>query len=370
MASWSSRKAKQQPGRNAQQANRPEINRLAMVNLQHKMLPSALVSVIVHLKLLIALSLVAAGTPVQEAMEILFAEIEEPGLEDFALVEAAPFEVEEASEGQPEVASESSELLASTPSFNLAAMKKPMEQPVTDSEEEGGVAEVAEGGGDGGLESASIAKRAAAIQGRVGKAGGKKGEVQFALAWKNYNDVDLHVIAPSGEHISHMHRRSQCNGMLDVDMNVRGESNEPVENVRWISNAPWGRYTVLIHLFKLNPDGPRRPKRHTEFQLMAQLGSETLVKSGDVSIGGQQVIVLRFKYIAEKASAYEKQQFLQQLDELQQREEAAAKPMLAEALAANEKIRDRKLENIVRLYPHTDAAIEALQSIGGDVVKR
>lgn len=75
---------------------------------------------------------------------------------------------------------------------------------------------------------------AAGIQSRVTKAGGKKGEVQFALAWRNVNDLDLHVIAPSGEHISHQHRRSKCFGMLDVDMNVDGESEEPVENVRWL----------------------------------------------------------------------------------------------------------------------------------------
>jgi hypothetical protein len=147
------------------------------------------------------------------------------------------------------------------------------------------------------------------IQGRVVKAGGKRGEVQFALAWKNFNDVDLHVIAPSGEHISHQHRRSQCLGMLDVDMNVKGESQEPVENIRWISQAPWGRYTVLVNLFRLHPDGTRRPKRETAYELLAQLGEETSVRDGIVS-PGLQVDVMRFVYFPQQLPPLERQQGL------------------------------------------------------------
>ncbi len=118
--------------------------------------------------------------------------------------------------------------------------------------------------------SSTIPQAGAAIQARVGKAGGKTGEVQFALAWANINDVDLHVIAPSGERISHLHRRSQCKGMLDVDMNVDGESNEPVENIRWISGAPWGRYTVLVNMFQVHRGAP---SARSEFELLAELGS-------------------------------------------------------------------------------------------------
>ncbi len=211
---------------------------------------------------------------------------------------------------------------------------------------------------------------AATIQNRVSKAGGKRGEVQFALAWKNVNDVDLHVIAPSGEHISHLHRRSKCAGMLDVDMNVDGESEEPVENVRWITNATLGRYTVLVNFFKLNSEGVRRPRRQSPYQLLAQLGSESLMREATAAIGEQQVTVWRFQYIPDSYSSLERERLLKQLDLLQAREEAAAAPMLKHAEAAEGKFRQRILQTIVQSYPHTDAAIEAMQMMEGEVVKR
>ena len=218
--------------------------------------------------------------------------------------------------------------------------------------------------------SGTPALAAAAIQKRVTKAGGKRGEVQFALAWRNVNDVDLHVIAPSGEHISHVHRRSRCGGILDVDMNVEGESEEPVENVRWLTNAPWGRYTVLVNFFKLNSEGVRRPRRQSPYQLLVQLGSESLLREAVAGFGEQQVTVWRFQYIPESFSSLEREQLLKQLESLQSQEESAAAPMFQQAQAAEGSFRQRILQTIVQTYPHTDAAIEAMQMMDGEVVKR
>jgi hypothetical protein len=102
----------------------------------------------------------------------------------------------------------------------------------------------------------AVAAIASGIQGRVQKAGGRSGEVQFSLAWKSLNDVDLHVIVPSGEHISFSHRTSKCKGNLDVDMNAESAENnpeqsfseEPVENVRWLDRTgcpPINRLNVI-----------------------------------------------------------------------------------------------------------------------------
>ncbi len=333
------------------------------------MLSGFLVSLVLHLSLLLMLSLMAFATPVRQSMEMLFAETTEVELPEFALTEDAASEEPEQvaptelTEFQPEpdvdLQSAKSQMALAQSKDKASPAELDVEKVAASSEAD----EIADKLG------ASVSKRVATIQGRVGKAGGRKGEVQFALAWKNHNDVDLHVIAPSGEHISHMHRRSQCNGVLDVDMNVRGESSEPVENIRWLNDAPWGRYTVLVHLFKLNPDGPRRPKRRSDYQLLAQLGNESILKEDSLSVDGEQVFVYRFRYISEKIAPYERTRLLAELDALQSREEAAAAPILADAKAASERVRDRKLENVIRNFPHTDAAIEALQMIGGEISK-
>jgi hypothetical protein len=157
--------------------------------------------------------------------------------------------------------------------------------------------------------------------------------------------------------------------MLDVDMNVKGESQEPVENIRWISQAPWGRYTVLVNLFRLHPDGTRRPKRETAYELLAQLGEETSVRDGIVS-PGLQVDVMRFVYFPQQLPPLERQQGLNQIQVLQEGEESAAKPLLEDAKQSAGTVRQRKLQNIVRRYPHTDAAIEAMQLMVGEIVKR
>lgn len=210
----------------------------------------------------------------------------------------------------------------------------------------------------------------ASIQSRVQEAGGKRGEVQFALAWKNVNDVDLHVITPSGEHISHQHKRSHCSGELDVDMNINGESDEPVENIRWISRAPWGRYTVLVNLYKIHVDGMSRPSFQSPYQLLAKLGKETEIRKGVAGPGRHQVSVWRFHYVSESVSEVERTRLLLKLEQLQEREEALAGEMLVEAKELGNEQRERKLNSIVLKYPHTDAAIEALQLMTNKVLKR
>ena len=52
-----------------------------------------------------------------------------------------------------------------------------------------------------------------------------------------------------------------CGGFLDVDMNVRGETTKPVENVRWAKGAAKkGRYRVYIQNYSFKePDQAPTP---------------------------------------------------------------------------------------------------------------
>ncbi len=327
----------------------------------------------VHLGLVVSLSLIAIGTGTLDTKPSLLdgtSVVTED--EQLTLIPAAELEVElDLPETPTEYDSATNQLPALSDLAVVSGSPQSTDAPVP--EETTDVSTV-QGGSEPSSRTSPLdgapALASATIQKRVTKAGGRKGEVQFALVWRNINDVDLHVIAPSGEHISHMHRRSQCAGMLDVDMNVEGESEEPVENVRWITNAPWGRYTVLINFYKLNSDGVRRPRRQSPYQLLAQLGSESLLREATAGFGELQVTVWRFHYIPDSYSSLEREQLLKQLEALQAKEEATAAPMLEQAKAANGPFRQRILQTIVQSYPHTDAAIEAMQLMEGEVVKR
>lgn len=98
------------------------------------------------------------------------------------------------------------------------------------------------------------------IKERVKKAGGRvEGALlRVSLSWTNYDDLDLHVYAPSGrgsagltEHIYYGNRRGWTGGTLDVDMNAgSGRSREPVENVVWTNRMPDGAYRVVVNNYR------------------------------------------------------------------------------------------------------------------------
>ena len=86
---------------------------------------------------------------------------------------------------------------------------------------------------------------------RLRRAGAEAGDLRVSLLWDNRNDVDLHVIEPSGEEIYYANPvSSRSGGMLDVDMNVTGETTKPVENIFWPDGeVPEGRLEVFIRLY-------------------------------------------------------------------------------------------------------------------------
>lgn len=88
---------------------------------------------------------------------------------------------------------------------------------------------------------------------RVTRAGGRyEGvDIRASLLWNDRNDLDLSMITPRGERIYFNNKRSSCGGWLDVDMNVTGETNKPVENIQWrTGTAPAGCYRVCVQNYR------------------------------------------------------------------------------------------------------------------------
>jgi hypothetical protein len=74
------------------------------------------------------------------------------------------------------------------------------------------------------------------------------GDVQITLVWADGNDLDLHVIDPSGAEIYFSHPKSATGGTLDHDDTAGcATTGTHVENVFWpAGGAPPGRYRVFV----------------------------------------------------------------------------------------------------------------------------
>jgi hypothetical protein len=122
----------------------------------------------------------------------------------------------------------------------------------------------------------------AEIRKRVLAAGGQHDnvDVRVSLVWDNHNDLDLHVTTPGGEEIYFGRRSSACGGTLDVDRNVSGETNTPVENVRWIrGTAPAGTYKVKVRNYRFHEADPTP----TPYRVEIEVGGELLFHAGVIS---------------------------------------------------------------------------------------
>ena len=130
------------------------------------------------------------------------------------------------------------------------------------------------------------------IDERLQREGGESGVVQISLAWDDYNDLDLHVFTPSGERIYFNNKMSDCDGILDVDMNVRPVSNTPVENVVWKEQAPLGTYKIGVHFYKHHRK--RRTKKKCKFRLRVITHGKSKEYVGQMKYGQAMQMVTSF----------------------------------------------------------------------------
>jgi hypothetical protein len=89
------------------------------------------------------------------------------------------------------------------------------------------------------------------IKERVKAAGGDvDGVIRVSLSWFNYDDLDIHVVEPSGNKIYFgSGTNHKTSGTLDVDMNVNPNTRKAVENITWPikSKIELGNYRVMVN---------------------------------------------------------------------------------------------------------------------------
>ena len=95
-----------------------------------------------------------------------------------------------------------------------------------------------------------VGEVADSIKERVKAAGGNvTGDFRASLSWFNYDDLDLHLVEPTGEEIYYGSKSSRRGGTLDVDMNAGwGRTRTPVENIVYANRdrMPEGRYLLFV----------------------------------------------------------------------------------------------------------------------------
>ena len=117
------------------------------------------------------------------------------------------------------------------------------------------------------------------------------GDVQILLEWETRDDLDLHVVDPSGEEIYFDNKHSASGGELDIDANASPANmmRHPKENVYWRhGGAPAGQYKVYVKLYCLRGSLP------VPFKVMAKYGREVMHFDGIVEEDGSTVPVCTF----------------------------------------------------------------------------
>lgn len=136
----------------------------------------------------------------------------------------------------------------------------------------------------------------AEIKERVEQAGGRyeNNDIRVSLAWEGYTDLDLHGVTPYKEHIHFGDKHGRrSGGYLDIDMNGGSHRNaHPVENIRFASNAPNGRYRFYVHNYCERGTGK------TPFKVELQLrNGKKFTYNGVSGSTGWQVDVFEFDYL-------------------------------------------------------------------------
>ena len=116
---------------------------------------------------------------------------------------------------------------------------------------------------------------------------GRTGVLTISLIWNTLDDVDLHIKTPSGEEIDYNKKISSDGGELDVDMNAGLVTSEaPIENVRWLSNPPLGKYKIIANFYGKNTNN-----REVPFTIEINYRGNSQQFSGTLNYVGESILV-------------------------------------------------------------------------------
>jgi len=148
------------------------------------------------------------------------------------------------------------------------------------------------------------------FQYRMQREKAKVGDITITLAWDNRCDLDLHCICPNGDHISYSRKEGGGaigGGYLDVDMNVSGDSTEPVENIFFGDaekgvEAAKGKYKVFVQNYAYHGKIVKRPNP-VPWRLRVVKNGEIHNFTGECKGTGEDsnVTAVEFEYEGRKA---------------------------------------------------------------------
>jgi len=132
---------------------------------------------------------------------------------------------------------------------------------------------------------------------------GGRGKLKINLKWFTTDDLDLHVIDPSGYEIYYAQKQNTCQGVLgqlDIDANAGGTiTTTPQENIYWEDKAPIGDYEVRVHWYTNRSRSSSVPFTVTVYP---EIG-ETRNSPGTVTYEKESKTVFRFS-ITENGIVY------------------------------------------------------------------
>ena len=119
-------------------------------------------------------------------------------------------------------------------------------------------------------------------------AGAGVGEITLSLIWYNSDDVDLHVLTPSGTEL-YYGNRTVGSGTLDIDANADMMMDEPVENIYFTDPAE-GTYTVWIEDYSDRNDG------YTGYLVRVTVNGDSRLFEGHIDGSGTDIDIIEFEY--------------------------------------------------------------------------